>query len=156
MMWTIFVLLVIFQVKHFLADFPLQNGFMLNKFRREPRLWVPALAAHAGVHALFTFVIVTFAQFYMGHLISNLALSAAGAAVDFVVHFTMDRVKASPDLLGRFKALSVREFQMLRHYPGPDGEHARRSNTFFWWSLGFDQMVHHLTHYAIIAILLTR
>ena len=43
-------------------------------------------------------------------------------------------VKASPKMLGRFK---------------PD-------NKYFWWSLGGDQMWHHLTHYLIIYLVITR
>lgn len=29
-----------------------------------------------------------------------------------------------------------------------------QSNKFFWWSLGLDQMVHHLTHYIIIYLII--
>ena len=25
-----------------------------------------------------------------------------------------------------------------------------KSNTYFWWALGWDQMMHHLTHYVIL------
>ena len=60
-----------------------------------------------------------------------------------VVHFTMDRIKASPNMLGRFKPLTKET------YPTAN-EAAIKSNTYFWWSLGLDQGVHHLTHYVII------
>lgn len=55
------------------------------------------------------------------------------ALLDFAVHFVLDRVKSSPLLLGRF------------------GDPNRSS---YWLPLGFDQMAHHLTHYAIIYLLL--
>jgi len=29
-----------------------------------------------------------------------------------------------------------------------------RGNTLFWWCLGFDQMIHHLTHYVCIYLML--
>lgn len=51
------------------------------------------------------------------------------ALVDFAVHFAMDRIKSNPALLGRFN----------------DPQKAS-----FWIPMGFDQMVHHFTHYFII------
>ena len=122
MLFTTFILLIIYQFKHFLADFPLQNTYMLGKFK-ESR-WILPLASHAGVHATFTLVI---AYFFTESL--NIILFVT--ALDFVIHFIMDRIKASPNLLGRWK---------------PD-------QAMFWNALGIDQMVHHLTHYIIIFIL---
>jgi len=55
------------------------------------------------------------------------------ALLDFAVHFVLDRVKSSPLLLGRF------------------GDADKRS---YWIPLGLDQMAHHLTHYAIIYLIL--
>jgi hypothetical protein len=55
-------------------------------------------------------------------------------AVDFVVHFIMDRFKSGPRYLGRFND---------------------RSRTSYWTAFGFDQMVHHLTHLYIVWILVT-
>jgi hypothetical protein len=121
--WLISLLLV-FQIKHFLADYPFQGKYMLGKFKGGTE-WILPLLAHASVHAAFTFIIAfVFSQkistaFWLGVL-------------DLVIHFTMDRIKASPNLLGRFK---------------PD-------NKYFWWALGFDQMVHHVTHYFIILCLI--
>lgn len=123
-MTEIFLLLILFQIKHFVADYPLQGAYMLGKFKREG--WVLPLAAHCGVHAVFTFVIAT--------VFAGVKLAVVAAAIDFVLHFTMDRLKASPDMMGRFK---------------PD-------NSKFWYALGFDQMVHHVTHYLIIAMIVLR
>jgi len=120
-MIEIFVLLVIYQIKHFLCDYPFQVPYMLQKMNKDDG-WVLPLASHAAVHALFTLIIVLAVNANLWWL----------AIVDFVVHFTMDRIKASPDLLNRFKLDDKR----------------------FWWALGFDQMVHHLTHYAIIFALI--
>lgn len=55
------------------------------------------------------------------------------ALVDFVIHFIMDRIKSGPQYLGRFND---------------------KDKSGFWNCLGFDQMVHHFTHYAIIWILI--
>jgi len=123
-MTEIFLLLILFQIKHFVADYPLQGAYMLGKFKREG--WVLPLAAHCGVHAVFTFAIAT--------AFADVKLAVVAAVIDFVLHFAMDRLKASPDMMGRFK---------------PD-------NPKFWYALGFDQMVHHVTHYLIIAMIVLR
>ena len=119
MIENIFLLLVMFQLKHFIADFPLQNTYMLGKMKLDG--WIKPLAAHALVHATFTL---------------SIALSTVPslwwlAIVDFIMHFTIDRIKASPNMLNRW---------------GPD-------KPYFWWALGADQAAHHLTHYAFIYVL---
>jgi len=137
----VFVLLVIYQFKHFFADFPLHGKYMLRKFADDWSFLGP-LAAHCSVHAGFTFgIVLLFTRSFM------LALALAG--FDFAVHFTMDRMKAGKKYLGRFKALAGKEFATA-------SDEAKRGNAYFWWSLGFDQMVHHLTHYAIISCIVMR
>jgi len=128
------LLLLVFETKHLFADYLLQGEYMLGKFRRQG--WVRPLAAHCAVHALMTLAICLVVRPELFWL----------AAVDFGIHFVMDRVKASPDLLGRYKALSAREM------PTATAEE-RRGNRYFWWSLGFDQYVHQLTSLAIVACL---
>ena len=117
----IFLLLIVFQLKHFICDYPLQGTYMLGKLRATN--WVLPLAAHAAVHATATFLI---AIWFSLHLAIILAIA------DFILHFTIDRLKASPNIGGRFK---------------PD-------QPYFWWALGADQMAHHFTHYSFIFILL--
>lgn len=122
-MTTILILLVIFQVKHFLCDYPLQTAYMLRKFSDDWKEWLPALTAHAAVHAGFTgFILLVFKPVLMPLLL-----------VDFVVHFIVDLAKASKHLGSRWK---------------PD-------NKFFWWALGLDQMIHHLTDYFIIWMIIS-
>jgi len=121
MILEIFCLLIIFQVKHFIADFLLQGEYMLGKFSKDCRVWVPALTVHCLVHAVLTFGISF-------HFTKNLTLSLACSGFDFSMHFAMDRLKASPNLWGRFEI----------------------TEKYFWWALGYDQTVHHLTHYGII------
>lgn len=158
-MKTVFFLLIIYQIKHFLADYPLQGKYMLGKFKPYPDFILPLLA-HAGVHGLFTFLIVL--CFRGPHLALSLGL------MDMTIHFVVDRIKASPDLLGRFEALSKTEMKRIiknkariaRKRLDHDYDWEKRtkkklkSNVFFWWALGADQMAHHLTHYLIIYLLL--
>lgn len=181
-MGLLFALLIIYQIKHFLADYPLQGKYMLGKFKPGWDFLGP-LAAHCIVHGLFTFLIAK----YCGYS-SPITL----AFIDFSIHFVMDRIKASPKYLGRFKAVTKDQYEdhmeniaslrmqeemvleAVRRYPETtvndigfshdlysvrkelenahrDWYYKMQSNTFFWWSLGLDQMVHHLTHYYLIA-----
>jgi len=132
-------LLIAFQIKHYLADFPLQGQYMLGKFKPTWGFLGP-LSAHCAVHATFTLIIAM----AWGCLWQK-ALTLA--VVDFVVHFTMDRIKASPNMLGRWKPMAGLSMKM---FVSSSLASQRKENTLFWWSLGFDQMVHHLTHYYII------
>ena len=144
---SIFALLVIFQFKHLIADYFLQGGFMLKKFLPGWNFFLPLLA-HTLVHGLFTIVIVLFyapSLWWLG-------------LVDMTIHFIMDRIKAGPKYLGRFKALSAKEFKKVYDtYLHADNEESRnkaksriKSNIYFWWSLGVDQMVHHLTDLFVV------
>jgi len=129
-MLDIFLLLVIFQLKHFLADYPLQTPYMLGKMKATG--WKLPLAAHAAVHALITFTIA-FVFLDLSYLPDVILFASLLAMLDFTIHFLVDRVKASPSLAGKFKP----------------------EQSYFWWALGADQMAHHLTHYFIIAILVS-
>ena len=122
---TIISLFIIFQLKHFIADYPLQSEYMLGKFKENG--WIAPLAAHCGIHALFTMMIV-------GVFLDSFKFALMASAFDFSVHFLMDRIKASPKILGRYKMEDKK----------------------FWWALGLDQMVHHITHYAIICFMLLK
>jgi hypothetical protein len=138
-MGLVFTLLFIFQVKHVLADYFLQGRYMLGKFKPFPDYILP-LMAHVAVHAGFTFLIgLAFGCHWLDA--SRLAI------IDLTVHFIMDRIKASPKLLGRYKALSKPEYLLSMFN---NDSKAMKSNTYFWWALGFDQFIHHLTHYYII------
>jgi hypothetical protein len=81
--------------------------------------WFEPLFAHAGVHAIGTLLIV-------GHFSYSLAWKLALA--DLILHFIVDRIKASPDLLGSFKI----------------------DDKMFWIALGWDQMLHHMINYFFI------
>lgn len=120
LVWA-FQLLVLFQVKHFIADFPLQREYMLKKFLPGWEFFIP-LATHCFVHSILTLAIVLAIDTSLWWL----------ALVDFVTHFIMDRLKSGPKYLGRYQD---------------------RSRPGFWNSFGLDQMVHHLTGFYIIWVI---
>ena len=143
-----------------MADYPMQTPYMLGKFL--PRGWVLPLTAHCGVHALWTTIIVY-------SFTNSVFWTTILSCFDFIVHFAMDRIKASPKLLGRFKAINEFEYgwhgdDLIRatlrknqsdiRYAQERLKDRLRSNKYFWWSLGLDQMVHHVTHYIIIFMIL--
>ncbi len=114
------VLVGIFIVKHLVADFLLQTTWMAVGKER-PAGWLAPLAAHAGVHALMT---------------AAIALAVAPslvwlAAVDFVIHATVDRGKS---VVGRVAAVE------------PYGQR-------FWWLIGIDQALHQITHLGFCVVL---
>lgn len=152
---TVFALLVIFQVKHFLADFPLQTSYMLGKFKRQGWFW--PLISHCAVHAFFTIAISAYFVTWPEAVMLG--------TVDLLFHCSMDRVKASPDLMGRWKALSpavyvyhqavlVERNVSVTRFEG--SKKALRGNRLFWYCLGIDQAWHHLTHYFIIWYLVSK
>jgi hypothetical protein len=118
----IFQLLIVFQIKHFLADYPLQTEYMLGKFKAKD--WEMPLFSHAAVHALMTFGIVSY-------YLNDLRIAIFMGLFDLVVHFTVDRVKASPYLFGKYKP----------------------TEKMFWNALGADQFMHHITHYIVIFVI---
>lgn len=130
--WLI-ILLVLFQIKHYVVDFKIQLDDPNNMRKFDSHNWVLPLLKHANQHAVGSTAIA------LVFLVSNGMNEWYHALVlpsiylfDLIVHFSMDRIKASPNLLGRFK------------YPSKE----------YFRSLGLDQAVHHLTHYAIILTLL--
>lgn len=152
---TLFTLLILYQIKHFLADYVFQTPYMLGKFQKYPDFIKPLLA-HAAVHGAATFLIA---------LLFKPEMALFVAAFDMCWHFGIDRVKASPSLLGRFKALSGSEYVKLQQAKVVvEAQNSSsinnaviesynkqfKSNVYFWLALGADQAAHHLTYYIII------
>jgi len=173
---VVFILLIVFQLKHYFSDFPLQNSYMLQKFKDKG--WVLPLTAHSGVHALMTFLIVIIYQSVyhdMNHIEIRISyMAVALTLLDFTIHFSMDRIKASSKMLGRYKVLDGLRIQALtesknnylRILKKKKDSHALKElvwienqfkgNKYFWFALGLDQMIHHLTHYLIIYLLVMK
>lgn len=148
----VFLLLVLFQFKHLIADYFLQGKYMLKKFLPGWDFFVPLLA-HVGVHGSFTLTVLLVCAPKLWWV----------CLVDMSIHFAMDRIKAGPKYLGRFKPLTPKGFKkdldVSMHADDKkmqDQAKSRlRGNTWFWWSLGIDQMVHHLTDILIIYMIVS-
>ena len=85
MMLVTIAMLVLFQVKHFVADYLVQPGWML---RGKGDMRQPGGYAHAGVHAIGSLPALLVAA-------PGTSEVAALVAVEFAVHYTIDFSKAS-------------------------------------------------------------
>jgi hypothetical protein len=97
---TLFLLIVLYEVKHFVADYLLQTAWIYKGKTRPGWSYVIPLGVHAGLHALGSLVILLY---FAPHL-------WMWAFFDFGTHFAMDRIKSSPRLLGRYSNTSKRAF----------------------------------------------
>jgi len=76
------LLMSVFLLKHFIADFPLQTQWMVQGKAR-PTDWHLPLQAHAGIHAAFTALIIL-------PLAPQLLWLAA---VEWLAHIIIDKLK---------------------------------------------------------------
>ena len=84
MTWEVFLLLSLFGIKHFLADFPLQYQYMVQE-----KGTYGALGGihHAALHASFTFFVLLLAGYSDNPVLIPLALA------DGVIHYHVDWCK---------------------------------------------------------------
>lgn len=123
----IIFLFVLFFVKHFLADYPLQTEYMLRK--TSPIWgWKLPLTVHCMVHAVLTYIIlltvVSLGMFNIAY-VAILGL----VFLEFVIHWIVDAWKARLC-------------------------NAKPNETAFWIALGADQMLHYLTYALIITLVI--
>lgn len=122
---SVYLMMVLFEVKHYIADFPIQTPYMLQKGK--DKSWVLPLASHALVHAAFTLAIILMARPEFWYL----------AGMDFILHFVIDRIKA------RYKLK-----------PGTWEAHEKgKLLSKYYRAFGKDQLAHGLT-YALIMYLM--
>ncbi len=96
----IFLLLIIFQLKHFLGDYVFQTAWMV-KGKSIPGLgFVFPLSVHVFIHASLTLVIVIIVDISLWYLF----------LFDFVAHFVLDRLKSGPRYFGRFTDFNKQSF----------------------------------------------
>lgn len=123
-------LMAAFVVKHWVCDFLFQNKYMLGKFKPWPDFVLP-IALHSWVNAIGS--IAACALVLRDGFVMFIEPIVLAVLAEFVAHFVIDRIKASPALLGRY----------------------RDTNTGIFWSvLGFDQMLHGLTYVLMISYIL--
>ena len=117
-----FGLLIGLEIKHYIADYFMQPGWMLGG---KGDLRQPGGYAHAGIHAVFSFVVLLVVG-------TPLWLAAVLLVAEFVVHYALDYAKI--------------------HYSM--GVHVDKAPRRFWALHGVDQLTHQLTYAAMIYIVL--
>lgn len=87
----VFLLLILFAVKHLIADKYLQSSEMSQGKRLKGIDGIVNLIDHATIHFVLTFFVVLFFGIVCGQ---NLLLTACGLSyLDFVLHFSIDWFK---------------------------------------------------------------
>ncbi|MGB4810892.1 MAG: DUF3307 domain-containing protein [Methylophilaceae bacterium] len=119
---TAFLPLLCLFIKHFICDFPLQaNPWM---YRNKGTYLHLGGIAHAALHGVGTLIaLIPFVG------LEHFMIAAAVAGADMLVHYHIDWAKMNINA-----KLSLK----------PD------NSEWFWISLGFDQLLHHLTYFAIV------
>ncbi len=99
---VLLALFILYQFKHFLADFVFQNVWMLQKARPG---WdfVGPLSLHCIIHSFFTLLITLYFGWHLAWM----------AVLDFGVHFTMDRLKSGPRYLGRYSDMRSKAYWVI-------------------------------------------
>lgn len=121
--FEILVLYIAFRLKHFACDFLFQTDWMAMTKGMPGKKGYVALFTHTGIHAF-------------GTLIITLILAPAFwwlAAVDFVLHSLIDRLKGLVTYNGGWTV----------------------KDSAFWWLFGLDQEAHNFTHLAFILIIIS-
>lgn len=116
------VLLTALFVKHFVADFPLQTGYMLGKGKPGLAFILP-LGTHCAVHMILTLMIIICFNINFAWL----------AVAEFFAHFLIDRAKATYKLPAGAWA------------PEEKGKYL----TKYYYAFGLDQLAHGLCYIAI-------
>jgi len=124
----ILILLLAFQIKHLIADYYLQFPYMYENKGKKER-WIEPLFDHSFIHAIgtilivFIYMLVTNKPSELGSITA--AIITIGVVIfDFITHFITDRWKAT--------------------------RKTDPSKSWFWQSLGIDQMIHHTVGILII------
>lgn len=117
------ILFFLFELKHFICDGLLQTRYHLGKFEPKFRQYAMPLLSHAAINAVGAALIA---------LAYNYKVAFYICVLEIILHFIIDRVKASPKILGRWQY----------HQP------------WFWHVLMFDQMLHRLTYMFYVYLIL--
>lgn len=121
----ILLLFFLFELKHFICDGLLQTVYHLGKFNDKFKDYWKPLLNHAWINGIGASMIAI--SFSNGHKIAWMIFG-----LEIVLHFVIDRLKASKKLLGRWKT----------------------DQAMFWHALMFDQMLHRFCYILYIALIL--
>lgn len=116
-------LFTLFLIKHFLCDFPLQTRY---QYSNKGILWHPGGLLHAFITIAGSAIILLLWGFLEFEVLGFLL------AFEFVIHYFMDWAK-----------VNINEYYDWKP----------NTSEYYWWLLGFDQLVHMLTYVVMIAVI---
>lgn len=119
------ILLTLFQLKHFVADYPLQSYQMVTEKGHYGKL---GGIYHSLTHSALTFTMLMFFNYFVFPV--GFTVAIAIAALEFFIHYHIDWGK----------------MQMSKRYTTKDKA--------FWNWIGFDQLLHHVTYIGFAWILI--
>lgn len=125
------LLMTLFLIKHFICDFVLQQHGS-RKGSRVFSEWFWDLYRHAYHHMVGTGAVLILAFYTMDAWRNQVFLPGGLVLLDFILHGIIDRIKAHPDLGGRWT----------------------QGEKNFWVALGADQLAHGLCYVLYTYILL--
>ena len=115
----IFILLIVFNVKHFFGDFVFQTSYMVLGKAKEGWGFIKPLSLHCLVHVALSGAIIVCVDFRFLWLVP----------IEFVIHFIIDRLKSGPRYGGKFPMMKFPKM--------------------FWALFGLDQFLHQLTYIGL-------
>lgn len=115
--------LLLFMIKHFVCDFPLQAFPWM--YRNKGTYGHIGGITHALIHGAATLLLINY-------VVPSSGISLCIGALDFVAHYHIDYAKMKTGVRFNLK---------------PD------NSEWFWILLGFDQLLHFLTYYWFITLL---
>lgn len=119
----IFVVLALFAIKHFVADFWLQTAYMITGKSRGGAEWIPPLALHCGVHSVLSLALICSIRPNAAYLV----------VIEFILHFVIDRAKTS---------------YQLPSGTWPMQERGKNLGSYYF-AFGLDQLAHQITYVAM-------
>jgi hypothetical protein len=145
---VVYIVIALFALKHFLASYPLQCSYTVKGLGSSG--WFKPMLARCSIQSACTALLALGYWMKTGAGI-NVTLLVAVMGLDFVSHFLIDRMKVSPEFLGRYQVASPQELaQMAVDYQSKDiavvkaAQAESDSNKYFWWCDGLCHLLYGL------------
>lgn len=100
----LFVLLIAFQVKHWLADYLLHLPSLLDRnIKEHEKQWWVVLFAHSFFHSFLTGLIIIVSNYTLWYLL----------VIDLFGHLIIDGIRSHPKLLGRYNHIYFHYWKIM-------------------------------------------
>jgi hypothetical protein len=136
----IFLILLMFEFKKLLCDYPIHPTFILKKFQSEN---YKAFAFHSFVHSFFTFLIISIMTD------ADMGLSLTLSFFEYIVHFALSLWKSRSQLMARFRPLDLDEFLVA-------DKKSKFHHRMYWGIFAVDRMIHQGLYLLILYVLCSR